>query len=95
MQNLASYCQLPCLFDRYPVARPDTTLEILRRCLELCPELIPEGIRAQRAPTVDDLLPLVIEEGCGFRPSRKGGIRLETEWIDIDNRKVPVVFNYG
>jgi D-amino-acid oxidase len=45
--------------------------------------------------SVDDLLPLVIEEGCGLRPARKGGIRLETEWVTRGADKVPIVFNYG
>ncbi|KAJ7696778.1 D-amino-acid oxidase [Mycena rosella] len=38
----------------------------------------------------------IIEEGCGLRPARKGGIRLEVEWADSqDQKKVPVIFNYG
>ncbi|KAI0071590.1 D-amino-acid oxidase [Panus rudis PR-1116 ss-1] len=81
--------------DWYPVARPETTLDILKRGLELCPELAPPEIRAQRQPTVDDLLPIVLEEGCGFRPARKGGIRLDVDWIEGAKGKIPVVFNYG
>jgi hypothetical protein len=62
----------------------------------LCPELAPPEIRNQRPPTLDDVLPLIIEEGCGLRPARKGGIRLETELFEAGkNTKVPVVFNYG
>ncbi|KAF7348437.1 Nuclear export factor [Mycena venus] len=42
------------------------------------------------------LQPIIIEEGCGLRPARKGGIRLEVEWFAIANQnKVPVVYNYG
>ncbi|THH29705.1 hypothetical protein EUX98_g4484 [Antrodiella citrinella] len=81
--------------DWYPVARPETTLEILQRALALCPDLAPEEIRAQRAPTVDDLRSIVIEEGCGFRPSRKGGVRLDVDWVPGAKGKIPVVFNYG
>ncbi|OBZ77747.1 D-amino-acid oxidase [Grifola frondosa] len=82
--------------DWYPVARPSTTTDILQRCLALCPELAPAEIRAKRAPTVEDLRPLITEEGCGFRPARKGGIKLDVEWIDgKDKNKVPLVFNYG
>lgn len=83
--------------DWYPVARPATTEEILRRCFELCPELAPPHVRAERTPTVDDIRPLILEEGCGLRPARKGGIRLDVEWVDVPDaqRKVPVVFNYG
>ncbi|CCM01227.1 uncharacterized protein FIBRA_03275 [Fibroporia radiculosa] len=83
--------------DWYPVARPETTEEILQRCLALCPELAPPEVRAQRTPTVEDIRPLILDIGCGFRPSRAGGIRLETEWVDIpkNDRKIPVMFNYG
>ncbi|TFK49356.1 D-aspartate oxidase [Heliocybe sulcata] len=83
--------------DWYPNPRPETTQEILTRGLVLCPELVPQSIRDQREPTVEDLLPLVIEEGCGLRPARKGGIRLEVErYPSADGqRKVPVVHNYG
>jgi len=82
---------------RYPLARPETTEDILLRCLALCPELAPPEIRAQRAPTVDDIRNLIIEVGCGFRPARTGGIRLDVEWTTSgrDDKKVPVVFNYG
>ena len=77
--------------------RAETTLAILERCLALCPEIAPPDIRSVREPTVQDLLPLIIEEGCGFRPGRLGGIRLELTWFDDEflKRKVPVIYNYG
>ncbi|KAI0938425.1 hypothetical protein AcV5_000111 [Taiwanofungus camphoratus] len=83
--------------DWYPVARLETTEDILQRCLALWPEIAPPYVRAERTPTVDDLRPLILEEGCGFRPARKGGIRLGVEWIDgrKGNSKIPMVFNYG
>lgn len=83
--------------DWYPVARPETTEDILRRCLALCPDLAPPEVRAQREPTVDDIRPLIFEVGCGLRPSRTGGIRLGVESVDTDrgNGKIPMVFNYG
>ncbi|OSD08812.1 D-amino-acid oxidase [Trametes coccinea BRFM310] len=83
--------------DWYPIARPETTTDILQRCLALCPELVPPSIRAQGPGTVDDLRPLILEEGCGFRPQRKGGIRLGVEWVKGRGGQglVPVVFNYG
>ena len=81
---------------RYPHPRPEITEDILKRGLELCPELVPEDIRAQRAPTIEDLKPLIIEEGCGLRPGRKNGIRLESVQVPKqDGSKIPVVFNYG
>lgn len=83
--------------DWYPHPRPETTRDILRRALELVPELAPPGSRSEHEPTVDDLLPLVVEEGCGLRPARNGGIRLEMEWAKAarDSGRIPVVHNYG
>ncbi|KZT08038.1 D-amino-acid oxidase [Laetiporus sulphureus 93-53] len=83
--------------DWYPAPRPETTEDILQRCLALCPELAPPEVRAQRAPTVDDLRALIIEVGVGLRPARKSGLRLETVWVSasIDGRKLPAVLNYG
>ena len=83
--------------SRYPIVRPETTEDILTRCLALCPELAPPEVRAKRAPTIDDLRPLIVEVGCGLRPSRTGGPRLDVEWLTNkrDGRQVPMVFNYG
>jgi len=77
--------------DWHPTPRTETTRDILERVLALCPEIAPPDIRDVREPTIDDILPIVVEEGCGLRPGRKGGIRLEVE----DRRKVPIVHNYG
>jgi hypothetical protein len=68
------------------------------RGLELVSELAPPEIRSIGKPTVDDLLPLIIEEGCGLRPARNGGIRLELEWANLAGDKdgdIPIVHNYG
>ncbi|KAJ7871319.1 hypothetical protein B0H13DRAFT_1634268 [Mycena leptocephala] len=84
--------------DWYPVPRQETTLDILERSFALCPELAPPEIRAQREPVLEDLQPIIIEEGCGLRPARKGGIRLEVEWVAAplgEEKKIPIVFNYG
>jgi hypothetical protein len=82
--------------DWYPRPRAEITEDILRRGFALCPELAPPEVRSQRQPTIDDVRPLIIEEGCGLRPARKGGIRLEVEYVDAAGQtKVPVVFNYG
>ncbi|KAG6917605.1 hypothetical protein DXG01_001834 [Tephrocybe rancida] len=77
--------------DWYPQPRPEITHDILERVFDMCPELVSPEIRAVRKPTIDDLLPNVIEEGCGFRPARKGGIRIEGE----QRGSVSVVYNYG
>ena len=64
--------------------------------LEIAPEVAPPQIVAQRQPTIDDIRPLIIEEGCGLRPGRIGGIRLESITLSGTNSSsVPVVFNYG
>jgi D-amino-acid oxidase len=86
---------------RYPIAWPETTEDILRRGLALCPELVPQHVRAARRTTalsVEDLRPIIVEEGCGFRPARRGGIRLEVDWVSAgptSTLRVPIVFNYG
>ncbi|KAF9486250.1 D-amino-acid oxidase [Pholiota conissans] len=81
--------------DWHPRPRPETTKDILTRVLEICPEIAPPEIRAQRAPTIDDVYPIIIEESCGLRPCRKTGPRLELEWKETGAKKIPVVHNYG
>ncbi|RDB30565.1 D-amino-acid oxidase [Hypsizygus marmoreus] len=83
--------------DWYPHPRPETTRDILERNFAMCPELAPPEIREKRTPTIEDVIALIIEEGCGLRPARKGGIRLEVEWLEAGDtgKKVPIVFNYG
>ncbi|KAH9477485.1 D-amino-acid oxidase [Psilocybe cubensis] len=85
--------------DWYPQARPEITEDILKRGLALCPELAPPEVRAVRKPTLDDLLSHVVGQGCGLRPARKGGFRLELEWFDGKKVKrddrIPIIHNYG
>lgn len=59
--------------DFEPKPRAETTEMIKRRGIQLCPELLPVEKRA--AMRTEDLD--VIEEGCGLRPTREGGIRVE------------------
>lgn len=82
--------------DWYPLPRAETTRDIIERVLEMTQEIAPPSVREKRKPIVEDILPLVLEEGCGFRPSRKGGIRLEGEIrFATEGKKVVVVHNYG
>lgn len=85
--------------DWYPQARPEITEDILKRGLALCPELAPPEVRAVRKPTLNDLLSHVVGQGCGLRPARKGGFRLELEWFDGQkvkrNDRIPIIHNYG
>lgn len=71
---------------RYPYPREETTRAILTRALKLCPQLAPPEVRANREPTIDDVLSHVVGEGCGLRPGRKGGIRMESEWWGHDGK---------
>ncbi|KAJ7907103.1 D-amino-acid oxidase [Mycena leptocephala] len=51
--------------------------------------------RKNRAPTIQDLYPIIVEDGLGLRPHRNEGIRIEAEWVEANGVKAPVVFNYG
>ncbi|KAI6045244.1 hypothetical protein EDC04DRAFT_3137196 [Pisolithus marmoratus] len=82
--------------DWFPAPREQDRDYVLAGVLAICPELAPPEIRAERMPTIDDPRPLIAEEGCGLRPGRKGGIRLETEWFEASPQtQIPVVYNYG
>ncbi|BGP53954.1 hypothetical protein JCM8202v2_001526 [Rhodotorula sphaerocarpa] len=74
-----------------PKPRPDMARRIMERCLALQPELLaPE----KRGGTIEDLD--VVQEAVGLRPTREGGIRLETETLQLeDGRSIPLVHNYG
>jgi hypothetical protein len=64
------------------------------------PELLPPESRdASRAPTIADIEPLIVEHGCGLRPARNGGIRVERGTVIVGGapggKSVPIVYNYG
>ena len=83
-------------FRRYPLPRPETSRDIIERVLAMTQEIAPPAVRRERRATVEDILPLILEEGCGFRPSRTGGIRLESEiMFEKGGKEVIVVHNYG
>ena len=84
--------------DWYPYVRPEVTEGFLERAVSIWPELAPPSAReGGRIPTKEDLRPLIIGHGCGFRPGRKGGIRLEKEWRQVprSEKRVAVIHNYG
>ncbi|WRT66997.1 uncharacterized protein IL334_003963 [Kwoniella shivajii] len=111
------------LNDWYPYPREETTKDILKRVLEICPDLCPKYKIApsalapeqdiEKLHITEDNLPdsdtdptspleeLVIQTLVGFRPSRKGGIRLERGKDLVLGRdhgkqdKTIVVHNYG
>ncbi|KIL62273.1 hypothetical protein M378DRAFT_800119 [Amanita muscaria Koide BX008] len=79
-----------------PSVWKETTRDILRRNLAMFPDIAPPGIRETREPTIEDLIPYVVEENVGFRPVRQGGLRLEVELLGSNKGpKIPVVYNYG
>ncbi|KAK3628328.1 D-amino acid oxidase [Elasticomyces elasticus] len=62
---------------------PNLAIRIMKRAIELCPQLVPEGKGIEALS--------IIRHGVGLRPMRKGGMRVEKEVID----GVAVVHNYG
>lgn len=79
-----------CLHKGNWESQPDPNLatRIMKRAVELCPQLVPEGAGIEGLS--------VIRHGVGLRPMRDGGIRVEKEAIaGSDGKKVNVVHNYG
>ncbi|KAF2226758.1 hypothetical protein BDZ85DRAFT_256727 [Elsinoe ampelina] len=67
---------------------PSLAIRIMKRAIELCPELVPEG---KGIEALD-----IVRHGVGLRPMREGGIRLETEVMKAQNgHDLTVVHNYG
>jgi len=65
----------------------ETAAAIIYRCLATRPDLLPK-----------DQPHLIIKmHGVGFRPCRKGGVRVETEWTTDETfgKKILVCHNYG
>ncbi|TFK96786.1 hypothetical protein BDV98DRAFT_536232, partial [Pterulicium gracile] len=95
--------------DYYSCPRAHITADIIRRAVSLAPELAPPGIAASLTPEpenahlVEAVKALTIYEGCGLRPARTGGARIELKWVDRpglakvqgEEEKVPVVYHYG
>ncbi|WWC61551.1 uncharacterized protein I303_104135 [Kwoniella dejecticola CBS 10117] len=84
--------------DWYPYPRPETTVDILRRAREICPDMVPPYSKnGEDGPeTASPLEEIVQGVLVGFRPSRVGGIRCEMgEDLYLDNEEVKVIYNYG
>lgn len=73
--------------DWFGQTRPETTQLILERALAYDRNILPPEKRANG--TVEDID--LVETGCGRRPSRRGGVRLEL----IRTGPWPIVHNYG
>lgn len=64
---------------------PNTAIRIMKRCVQLNPSLTNgKGIEA-----LD-----IVRHGVGLRPTRKGGVRIETDRTLFEDG-TPVVHNYG
>lgn len=67
---------------------PNLATRIMKRAVELCPALVPEGKGIEALS--------VIRHGVGLRPMRKDGIRVEKDAIaGSDGRSLPIIHNYG
>lgn len=67
---------------------PNLAIRIMKRCVELCPKLVPEGKGIEALS--------IVRHGVGLRPMRNGGIRVEKEAVKgADGRSISVVHNYG
>ncbi|KAJ7834514.1 D-amino-acid oxidase [Mycena leptocephala] len=77
--------------DWHPTSRPETVKLIKERGIVAYPELLPPNKREN--PNIEDLD--VVEECVGLRPTRKGGVRLEVTSLNVGDKSVPVVHNYG
>lgn len=84
--------------DWTPYPRDESNKDILKRAVEICPELVPphsRGLEAAWRSSGTGLEDIVQTSLVGFRPSRVGGVRLERQDVRIKGEGVAVVFNYG
>ncbi|KAJ6616427.1 D-amino-acid oxidase [Mycena sp. CBHHK59/15] len=77
--------------DWHPTSRPETVKLIKERGIDAYPELLPPDKRERR--DMNDLD--VIEECVGLRPTRKGGVRVETASLSVGGKVFLIVHNYG
>ncbi|PKS09296.1 hypothetical protein jhhlp_003910 [Lomentospora prolificans] len=72
-----------------PNPEPNIAVRIMKRALEVCPQLVAEGKGIEGLD--------VIRHGVGLRPLRTKGVRIETEKIPLKDGhgEVTVVHNYG
>jgi D-amino-acid oxidase len=66
---------------------PNMAVRIMKRAVDICPKLVPEG------KGIEGLS--IVRHNVGLRPMRANGIRIETEAITNGSKTVPVVHNYG
>lgn len=84
---------------RDPSPRPQTTHDILERCLSLCPSLASPSRREKSSDTAqprpEDVE--IVNVHVGLRPARKGGVRIAMgEDVKLENgRNVKVLNSYG
>ncbi|CAG8527878.1 8719_t:CDS:1 [Ambispora gerdemannii] len=74
--------------DYTTVPDPVIAESIIKRCLATRPDLLPVGQKELK----------IKRHGVGLRPARKGGIRVEAEWINSilgRDKRILVCHNYG
>lgn len=85
--------------DWFPYPRDDTGQDILRRAQEICPALPPANTSVSEGaskPGGQGLQSMIISHLVGFRPSRRGGVRLEKgPDLELKGSVAKVIYNYG
>lgn len=67
---------------------PNLAIRIMKRAVDLCPALVPEGKGIEALS--------IIRHGVGLRPMRHGGIRVDKDSIEgPDGKTVKVVHSFG
>ncbi|KAF2149000.1 FAD dependent oxidoreductase [Myriangium duriaei CBS 260.36] len=67
---------------------PGLAIRIMKRCIELCPKLVPAGKGIEALS--------IIRHSVGLRPMRERGIRIETERIACpEGKQLTVIHDYG
>ena len=77
--------------------REATKDDILKRALEICPDLLPVQARgkAKKGEEWKELREIVMGDVVGFRPARTAGVRLERGTAAGEGARTQVVHNYG
>jgi len=79
-------CMQPGVWESQTDA--NLSIRIMKRCVELCPELVPQGKGIEALS--------VIGEWTGLRPMREGGIRVEKETMNDEvGKPLTVIHDYG
>lgn len=73
--------------DTHGSSRPEERSELLANAARYFPEFVGSGDKVGEEDIVCD--------NVGFRPARKGGVRVEREDIDTEDGKLSIIHGYG